>query len=155
MPTRPGSVRTITQVSSGGAVLRRAPHGLEIALISVGSPPRWQLPKGLIEKGETPENAAIREVREEAGIEAAPASLVDKVEYWYQATHEGERVRYHKFVYFFMMWFTGGDVADHDNEVNEARWLPAGDAMSTLAFKSEKAIVEKAVEMAAAQPPQG
>ena len=155
MPSRSGSVRTLTQVSSGGAVFRHAPDGLEIALISVGNPPRWQLPKGLIDKGETPEGAAVREVREEAGIDARPAALVDKIEYWYQATHEGERVRYHKFVYFFMMWFVAGDVADHDHEVNEARWFPISRASSALAFRSEKSIVEKAAALAAEQSPHG
>jgi 8-oxo-dGTP pyrophosphatase MutT (NUDIX family) len=78
-------VKTETQVSAGGAVLRRTAKGLEVALISVGTPGRWQLPKGLIDGGETAEEAAVREVREEAGIVATPAGLIEKVEYWYQA----------------------------------------------------------------------
>jgi 8-oxo-dGTP pyrophosphatase MutT (NUDIX family) len=134
-------------------VFRNAPGGLEIALISVGDPARWQLPKGLIDRGETPESAAVREVREEAGVEATPAALVDKAEYWYQATHEGERVRYHKFVYFFLMWYVSGDVADHDHEVNEARWFPVAAAASALAFRSERNIVEKASGLARANLP--
>ena len=145
-------VRTETQISAGGCVVRRGKAGLEVALISVGSPPRWQLPKGLIDSGEKAEAAAIREVREEAGIEATIAELVEKVEYWYQATQAGERVRYHKFVYFFLMWYASGDVANHDDEVNEARWFPADVAVSTLAFKSERDIVIKALKMAGSQP---
>ena len=139
------TVRTETQVSAGGAVFRSGATGAEIALISVGKPPRWQLPKGIIDKGEKPEDAAVREVREEAGIEASIDRLIEKVEYWYQASKAGERVRYHKFVYFFRMTYMSGDVANHDNEVNEARWFPAGEAISKLAFRSERAIVEKSL----------
>ncbi len=143
------TVRTETQISAGGAVLRNAPSGLEIALISVGTPPRWQLPKGLIEKGEAPEAAALREVREEAGVNARVDGLIEKVEYWYQAIKSGERIRYHKFVYFFLMWYVDGDVRDHDHEVNEAKWLRFDEAVSVLAFRSERSIVERAAAMAA------
>jgi 8-oxo-dGTP pyrophosphatase MutT (NUDIX family) len=136
--------RTETQISAGGAVVRNGPDGLQVALISTGNPPRWQLPKGLIDKDETPEAAALREVREESGLDARIDHLIEKVEYWYQAVSRGERVRYHKFVYFYLMWYVSGDVADHDHEVNEAKWIPVDDAVRTLAFRSEQAIVEKA-----------
>lgn len=142
--------RTETQVSAGGAVLRKSTGGLEVALISVGEPPRWQLPKGLIDQGETPQAAAIREVKEEAGIVATPSDLIEKVEYWYQSKHGNERIRYHKFVNFFLMWYESGDVSDHDNEVHEARWFPVADALPALAFRSERAIVERAAEIAGA-----
>jgi 8-oxo-dGTP pyrophosphatase MutT (NUDIX family) len=142
------SVRTETQVSAGGAVFRPGASGPEIALISVGTPPRWQLPKGIIDKGETPEHAAVREVREEAGIDAGIDRLIEKAEYWYQATESGGRVRYHKFVYFFSMAYIGGDVADHDDEVNEARWFSADEAIAMLTFRSEREIVEKAIAFA-------
>lgn len=143
------AVRTETQISAGGAVMRKAADGLEVALISVGKPPRWQLPKGLIDEGESPEAAALREVREEAGVNARVDSLVEKTEYWYQATKAGARIRYHKFVYFFAMWYVDGDVRDHDHEVNEARWFSIGDASLNLAFPSERAIVERAAAMVA------
>ena len=133
-------IPTETQISSGGLVIRGSGADAEVALISVGSPPRWQLPKGLIDSGESPESAAIREVREEAGIDAEIVSLIEKVEYWYQAARDGQRVRYHKFVYFFLMRYIRGDVRDHDREVNEAAWAPAADAEERLAFKSEKAV---------------
>ena len=131
-------------------MFRRTSRGFDVVLISVGSPPRWQLPKGLIDAGETPEQAAVREVREEAGIVATPAGLIEKVEYWYQAKQGNERIRYHKFVNFYLMWFESGDVAQHDNEVNEARWFDAPDAVRTLAFRSERSIVERALQMAGA-----
>lgn len=140
--------QTETQISSGGAVLRKGSAGLEVVLISVGEPPRWQLPKGLIDKGETPEIAAVREVREEAGIVATTAGLIERVEYWYQSKRGNERIRYHKFVNFFLMWYSSGDVCDHDNEVNEARWFSVTDASHVLSFRSERAIVERAAEIA-------
>lgn len=148
MATARKSVRTETQVSAGGVAMRRTSKGLEAALISVGSPPRWQLPKGLVDKGETPGIAAVREVREEAGIVAKLDRLVEKVEYWYQANQGGERIRYHKFVHFFLMWYESGNVSEHDHEVNEARWFPVAKAIDTLAFRSEQGVVQRAVELA-------
>ena len=137
------AVLTETQISAGGLVVRGTGANAEAVLISVGSPPRWQLPKGLIDSGESPESAAVREVREEAGVDAEIISLIEKVEYWYQGTRGTERVRYHKFVYFFLMKYLAGDVADHDKEVNEAAWIPASQVEDRLAFKSEKAVAKK------------
>jgi 8-oxo-dGTP pyrophosphatase MutT (NUDIX family) len=150
MPASRNPVKTETQVSAGGAAFRKTASGLEVALISVGTPPRWQLPKGLVDPGETPEDAALREVKEEAGIDATSAGLIERVEYWYQAKRGNERIRYHKFVNFYLMWYESGDVAHHDNEVNEARWFPASAAIDALAFKSERNIVERALKMASA-----
>jgi 8-oxo-dGTP pyrophosphatase MutT (NUDIX family) len=148
MAARRAPVKTENQTSSGGAALRRIEGKVHVALISTGSPPRWQLPKGLVDKGESPEEAALREVREEAGITARIDKLIDKVEYWYQSKRGSERIRYHKFVYFYLMWYESGDVSDHDNEVNEARWVAINEAIPLLAFRSERAIVERAAELA-------
>ena len=141
------SIRTETQVSAGGVVCRQnTGDSISVALISVGKPPRWQLPKGLVDSGETPETAALREVREEAGVDAVIIESLEKVEYWYQVTVSGNRVRYHKFVHFFLMRYVSGDVGDHDHEVNEARWIEMGAAIDAIAFKSERAVLAKAVE---------
>jgi 8-oxo-dGTP pyrophosphatase MutT (NUDIX family) len=147
-------IPTQTQESAGGAAFRAPqPHVVEVALISVGTGGRWQLPKGLIDFGESPEVAAVREVREEAGIDAAIIEKIDTVEYWYQATVEGERVRYHKFVHFFLMRFLSGDVANHDREVNEARWVGIQDALAMIAFKSEREVLEKAMSRILSKDP--
>lgn len=137
-------IQTKLQFSAGGVAFRERDGRIEIVLISVGDDGRWQLPKGLIDKGETTEAAAVREVREEAGVECEPVERIDKVDYWYNWTENGERFRYHKFVYFYLLGYKSGDVADHDQEVNEARWVEVNDAIDMLAFDSERKIVEQA-----------
>jgi 8-oxo-dGTP pyrophosphatase MutT (NUDIX family) len=136
-------IPTETQISAGGAVVRHQKTGVDVALISVGSPPRWQLPKGLIDSGETADAAALREVREEAGLVASIVEKIETVEYWYQSTAGGKRVRYHKFVHFFLMEYVSGDVSDHDDEVFEARWFDLAEAIELIAFKSERSVLEK------------
>lgn len=139
-------VPTKLQFSAGGVAYRERDAQLEVALISVGDDGRWQLPKGLIDKGESTEDAAVREVHEEAGIDTEVVERLDKVEYWYFWKEDDQRVRYHKYVYFYLLRYKSGDVRDHDDEVNEARWVSIDDAIKMIAFDSEKKIVEKAKE---------
>ena len=118
-----------------------------MALICVGESRRWQLPKGIVEDGEAPETAALREVREEAGVDAELVAPIETIEYWYVATERGGRVRYHKFVHFFLLGYVAGDVADHDHEVDEARWVAIAEAGEMLAFPTERKVLAKAREM--------
>jgi 8-oxo-dGTP pyrophosphatase MutT (NUDIX family) len=140
-------VPTKLQFSAGGVAYRERDAQLEVALISVGDDGRWQLPKGLIDKGESTEDAAVREVREEAGIDTEVVERLDKVEYWYFWKEDDQRVRYHKYVYFYLLRYKSGDVRDHDDEVNEARWVSIDDAIKMIAFDGEKKIVEKVREL--------
>jgi len=140
---------TETQVSAGGVVYRRQGDQIEIALISVGPGPRWQLPKGMVKDGEEQEDAARREVREEAGLETEIVAPLDRVEYWFYATSRGRRVRIHKFVHFYLMRYRDGDVSNHDHEVNEARWIEIERAQAMLAFDSDRKLVARAQELIA------
>lgn len=137
-------VTTKTQVSAGGVAFRTNSDQTEIALISVGEDGRWQLPKGLVNRDERPEAAALREVREEAGITTDMVEPLETIEYWYVSTNRGQRVRFHKFVHFFLLRYKSGQVTEHDHEVNEARWVEINQAQAMLAFKSEKKVVQQA-----------
>jgi len=134
----------VTQVSAGGVAFRQIEGRIEVALILVGPYSRWQLPKGTINPDERIEAAAQREVREETGIETELLSLIDRIEYWFYAVKSGQRTRFHKFVYFYLMRYLSGDVTDHDNEVEEARWVEIDQAIQMLSFESEKAVTETA-----------
>lgn len=138
---------TVEQISAGGAAFRQTNNQLEIAIVSVNPSRRWQLPKGIVDEGETSEQAALREVREEAGIETEIIAPVETIEYWYVGDKNGKRVRFHKFVHFFLLKYKSGETDNHDYEIAEARWVTPEEALEMLAFKSEKAVVEKAVKM--------
>ncbi len=145
----PATIPTKRQVSAGGVAFRRRGSAVQVALVSVGEKARWQLPKGIVEPGESPETAAVREVREEAGVDAELVAPLQTVEYWYVAKEPEGPVRYHKFVHFFLLQYSSGDVADHDFEVNEARWVPLEEAKSLLAFANERSVLAEAAELLA------
>jgi 8-oxo-dGTP pyrophosphatase MutT (NUDIX family) len=148
MPTAPKpKILTERQVSAGGVVYRKKVAGVEVAIIKVGPVIRWQLPKGIVDEGETPEQAAVREVHEETGLEAKIESTLETIEYWYVSGGKTGKVRYHKFVHFYLMKYRSGKTNDHDHEVLEARWVPIVDAIRMLSFKSERELVEKAAEL--------
>lgn len=137
-------ITTKTQVSSGGVAFKQEGERVEVALISVGPQGRWQLPKGLVNQGEDPEATALREVHEEAGIQTELLKPIDQIEYWYVSKEAGEPIRFHKFVHFYLLRYLSGDPADHDWEVDEARWVEIGAAEGLLTFESEKKILAKA-----------
>lgn len=146
-PNAKATIVTKDQVSAGGVAFRRGSPGIEVAVVSVKPSLRWQLPKGIVDPGETPDVTAVREVREEAGIETELLALIEIVEYWYRSLKYGKPIRYHKFVHFYLLQYRAGDVSDHDHEIEEARWVRFEEAIEMLAFKSERAVVEKAREM--------
>jgi len=135
------------QVSAGGVVFRGDKGKIEVVIISVGGQNRWQLPKGMVEKGESPETAAVREAREEAGVSSEVVQLIETIEYWYAGLDNGIRVRFHKRVHFYLLRYVSGDTKDHDWEVNEARWVPIDDATSQLTFDNERRVMERAREL--------
>lgn len=142
----------VNQISAGGVAYQRIAGETLVAIVSVGGASRWQLPKGLVEKGEAPDSAALRETREEAGIDGKIQSPLETIEYWYAGIHEAYKVRFHKLVHFFLIEYESGDVANHDREVNESRWVPIDDAIAMLAFKSEKKVLQRAAELLGKSP---
>lgn len=140
-------ILTQDQISAGGVAFRRGKKKLEMVIVSVKPSLRWQLPKGIMDPGETAEVTAVREVKEEAGVATELLELIDTVEYWYQRVQYGRRIRYHKLVHFYLLQYLDGSVKDHDHEIAEARWVKFDMAMDMLAFRSEREVVEKAQEM--------
>jgi 8-oxo-dGTP diphosphatase len=137
-------VKTRSEVSAGGVVYRRTP-GVEVALASRRTKRgdlAWGLPKGLVEPGEAPEAAALREVQEETGLEARIRGSLGDINYWY--VWDGDRVR--KKVTFFLMEATGGDVGLHDLEMEEVRWFPLDEAVHAASYRSEQDVLKRAVQ---------
>ncbi|HEY3264291.1 MAG TPA: NUDIX hydrolase [Actinomycetota bacterium] len=131
------------EVSAGGVVYRRAENDIAIALASRRTRRgqlAWGLPKGGIEPDEDERGAAVREVREETGLEAEIEADLGQIRYFY--VWEGVRVR--KAVHFFLMRATGGDVTLHDHEMEEVRWFPLAAALRKAAYKGEREILERA-----------
>lgn len=140
---------TMDQVSAGGVAFRWNDSQPEIAIVLMKPRLRWQLPKGLVDPGESPQATALREVREEAGVDTELIRLIETIEYWYRSVRYGKPVRYHKFVHFYLLEYRSGDVANHDHEVEESRWVSLEQALEMLDFKSERDVVVKARKMVA------
>ncbi len=145
-PVKKTRIETLDPISAGGVAFRGRDARLEMAIVLV-KPERWQLPKGIVDPGEAPQVTAVREVREEAGVETNLLALIETIEYWYRATQYGRPVRFHKFVHFYLLEYLGGDVLNHDHEVEEARWVGFDEALDKLAFKGEHHVTEKAHQM--------
>jgi 8-oxo-dGTP pyrophosphatase MutT (NUDIX family) len=140
-------MKTRVERSAGGVVFRCVEDDtFQVAIIKTHEG-RWQLPKGWIEDGEPPEATAIREVREEAGVDAEIVAPLGTIEYWYRSTYDPEPVRVHKYVQMFLLRYLSGSTDDHDDEVLEARWLALDDAIRKLSHKDEREMAEKAREL--------
>ncbi len=141
-------LRTSTATSAGGIVVRF--ESGQPSLV-VGSRRRerdgrtWTLPKGTPNPGETREQTALREVREETGLEVRITGPLDSIEYWF--VQSGTRI--HKTVHYFLMEPVGGDLAAHDHEFDEVRWITFESAGSLLTFETERALVTRAGEILA------
>lgn len=103
----------------------------------------WSFPKGLIDKGQTTEEAALREVREEGGVVAEIISKIGYNKYVY--TFEGEKI--FKVVTYFLMKYVSGDIKDHDWEVSDIGWFSPEDALAQLSFSQDKELLKKALEI--------
>ena len=131
-----------TEFSAGGVVIR----GDDVAVIvPVRRDARGQrvlgLPKGHPDGDESPEQAATREVNEETGLTAELIDKLGEVEYRYE--RRGRRVR--KRVAFFLFEYRSGDLADHDHEIEDARWMPLAEAAESLTYEGEREMVRRSL----------
>lgn len=142
-------LRTTTATSAGGIVVR---YESGQPWLVVGSRRRerdgrtWTLPKGTPDPGESREQTALREVEEETGLKVRITGPLDSIEYWF--VQSGTRIR--KTVHYFMMEPVGGDLAAHDHEFDEVRWIRFDQAATMLTFETERALVARAGELLAA-----
>jgi len=127
-------------VSAGGVVYRRGRDGVEVVVCGRTSEGIWGLPKGTPDAKESLEEAAVREVREETGLQVAIETKIGTIEYWFAR----EGVRYHKFVHYYLMVATGGSLEDHDWEYDSVEWFPLEEACSTLSYANDVEVVRKA-----------
>ena len=141
-----GHLPTVEEVSAGGVVIKPAVKGFDVAIIARynrGGRLEWCLPKGHPEGQETHEEAAVREVAEETGIEGSILTGLGSIEYWFTVpTH-----RVHKTVHHFLLEAIGGELTidnDPDHEAVDVAWVNLDDLERTLSFPNERRIVAAA-----------
>jgi 8-oxo-dGTP pyrophosphatase MutT (NUDIX family) len=137
---------TKREISAGGVVYRRDGDEIEIVLASRRTRRgelAWGLAKGGIEDDESPEDAAVREVREETGLVGEIEESLGETRYFYV----WEDVRIRKTVHFFLMRHTGGNIDDRDDEMEEIRWFPLERALKRAAYRGERDVLIRAAEI--------
>jgi 8-oxo-dGTP diphosphatase len=112
-----------------------------VALIATRSSTRWGLPKGAVMDGETSEQAALREVKEETGLDAEIVRPLDTIEYYFRA---GDTL-IHKRVDFYLMRYVAGDLVPQLSEVDDVKWIELREAIAIASFESERKLLESAL----------
>ena len=132
----------LREFSAGGLVVRRMRGRPYIAAVRVKDGKVLALPKGHMEPGESGADTAIREVREETGVDSRLVEKLDDIRYWY--TRDGARVL--KVVSFFLLNYRSGSIRDFQREeVDGAEWVPLEDAAERLAYRGEKEMARAAL----------
>jgi 8-oxo-dGTP pyrophosphatase MutT (NUDIX family) len=151
-------METVDERSAGGILIRPGEPDNDACLIKVktrGGNPTWRLPKGAIEEGESAKEAGIRETREETGCVGEVLSEVSDIEYWYTRRPDddkqqggdssNQKVRVRKHVRFYVMKYLEGDVDDHDDEVETARWFSLPEAVREISYDAERQVLQEAI----------
>ncbi|HEY1457292.1 MAG TPA: NUDIX domain-containing protein [Solirubrobacteraceae bacterium] len=138
------SDRAPREISAGGVVLR----GQEVVVIvpirrAADGSRVLGLPKGHIDPGETPIQAAVREVREEAGVQAELVGELGETKYWYE--RNGRTI--HKSVLFYLLRYVSGDPSDHDEEIERAFWMGLAEAQQALTHEGEREMLRRALAL--------
>jgi 8-oxo-dGTP pyrophosphatase MutT (NUDIX family) len=132
--------KTRNEHSSGGAVITLRNGAHHVALIATRGKTRWGLPKGAVSEGETSEQAALREVLEETGIQAEIVKPLDTIEYFFRAGDTLIRKR----VDFYLMRYLGGELTPQLSEVDDVEWVELSEAIERASFESERKLLELA-----------
>jgi 8-oxo-dGTP pyrophosphatase MutT (NUDIX family) len=141
--TRRPRLPRVDETSAGGLILDLSgpvPMGALIGRTNRRGRLLWSLPKGHLESGETPEEAAVREVREETGIVGEIIGTLGTIDFWFVA--EGRRI--HKTVHHFLLRATSGELSDTDVEVTEVAWVPMPQIADRLAYSDERHLLDEA-----------
>jgi len=141
----------VRELSAGGLVYRRSRGSWRVCL---GARRRqddgalvWGVPKGHVEPGESVAAAAVREVREETGLESVVEDVLGEVTYWYaRRDASGRPTRVWKRVRFFLLRHTGGRFADRDRELDRVRWFSLDEAEARATFANERELIRRARE---------
>ncbi len=134
-------VESREEFSAGGVVYKKKNNEVKWLVCKHSGYHKWGMPKGLIEEGESLEEAAVREVEEESGVKV---KIIDKVgdPEKYEYIMNGAKVS--KQVDYFLMEYMSGDISDHDWEMEEVEWLSYDQAYQRLAFEGAKKVLERA-----------
>lgn len=127
--------------SAGGVVYKFDGENLKILLIAINNGKVWSFPKGIVEKDEEPKETALREIKEETGVDGKIVDEVGVISYWFVLKNE----KYFKEVKYFLVEYISGDI-NTDWEVDTAQWFAPEEALKKLTYKSDREILKKALE---------
>jgi len=136
-------LRSARATSAGGVVHRSVADRQEIVVVHRRAPVLWALPKGTPDSGETLEETALREAREETGLEVEIEATISSIRHYFVRGS----TRFHKTVHFFLMRAVGGAIELHDEEFDEVRWASVPEALALLTHATERSVVERALKL--------
>lgn len=135
---------TVSKHSAGGVVFRQTGDEYEVVLVGTQKGRVWGLPKGQVEEGETPVNAALRKVFAESGIRALAGPHIDQTEYWYAGKSQGRPARFHKKVDYYLMRALTDTLVASKWDIDEVVWLPIDEAVQQATYLGEREILARA-----------
>ncbi|MDI6800780.1 MAG: NUDIX hydrolase [Thermodesulfovibrionales bacterium] len=139
---KPASIKYLR--SSGGVIFKKTDAKPEVALIATKNKTVWTLPKGIIDRGESPETTAAREIEEETGLKGEIIDAIGEKSYWFYLKEKNIRCK--KTVTYFLLRHISGNTENYCSEVDEAKWFPIDEAVKLVSYKRDKEILEKAKE---------